>query len=171
MEPSMDLPISHLEVAARLGAAVLVGSMLGLNRELRDKPAGLKTHVLVSIGACVLTIASLGFAVMSGQPDGAAVARVIQGVITGIGFLGAGVILRDPAGEHVHGLTTAATIWLAACLGVACGAGQWPLVMMGTGITLLVLLLGDPLERLLYRKVKGRSQPEAESTHTGNRPG
>ena len=81
--------------------------------------------------------------------DASAGSRVIQGVITGIGFLGAGVILHNPAGRRVHGLTTAAAIWLTACIGVACGFGAWPLVGTSAVLAFLILVFGKPLERAI----------------------
>ena len=78
--------------------------------------------------------------------------RAMQGIITGIGFLGAGVILRDTSGARVHGLTTAATIWLTATLGILCGAGIWSVALPGVGLTLVILILGRPLERFLHRR-------------------
>ena len=143
----LTLSIPLEEVAVRLGAALLVGALLGLNRELKDKPAGLKTHSLVSLGAAMLTLMGISFMASSSTPSGDPIARVVQGVITGIGFLGGGVILRDDSRRTVHGLTTAATIWLAACLGIACGAGQWGITLFATGAVLLVLLVGEPVER------------------------
>jgi putative Mg2+ transporter-C (MgtC) family protein len=97
------------------------------------------------------------------------VSRVIQGIITGIGFLGAGVILHRDGGRGVRGLTTAASIWVVAALGIGCGAGQWPIVGVGTGLTLLVLLLGGPFERLMHR-LRGRgaeAEPAAPPPGTG----
>lgn len=134
------------EAAIRLGAALFIGALFGLNRDLRGKPAGLRTHALVSLGSALATIMVLNApgGVMAADPN--AIGRVVQGILTGIGFLGAGVILRDPAG-HVTGLTTAATIWLCAVLGIVCGLGYWILMGMGFGFTLLVLLLGRPIER------------------------
>ena len=129
----------------RLGAALLLGSILGLNRELHGKAAGLRTHVLVCLGAAVATLVGLG--PISHSPDQNAVSRVVQGILTGVGFLGAGVILRDPMG-HVTGLTTAATIWVCAVLGIVCGLGYWLLLGISGVITVLVLLLGRPVERL-----------------------
>src|SRR6266576_5449085 len=118
------------EIAVRLGAALILGSALGLNRELHGKPAGMRTHGLVSLGAAVATIVSLGFPGDSKLIDPNAVSRVLQGILTGIGFLGAGVILRDPNG-HVTGLTTAATVWICAVLGVAGGMCYWSVLGMG----------------------------------------
>lgn len=155
---AIDLEVSTLDVILRLMAAVGAGALLGLNRELRDKPAGLKTHSLVSLGAAMLTLGSISFAAMATLVDASAVARVVQGVITGIGFLGGGVILRDESRRNVHGLTTAATIWLAACIGIACGAGLWTIAWVSIVAILIVLIGGERLERTLYRKWHGREQ-------------
>lgn len=141
------------EIAARLGAALIVGSALGLNRELHGKAAGLRTHGLVSLGAAVAAIVSLGFPGESKSIDPNAVSRVLQGILTGIGFFGAGVILRDPDG-HVTGLTTAATIWICAVLGVACGLGYWSVLAIGLILSVIALVLGVPVERLAKRLFK-----------------
>lgn len=162
MQP-IDLEISTLDVLLRLGAAIATGALLGLNRELRDKPAGLKTHTLVSLGAAILTVVGIGFSGMATFVDPSAAARVVQGVITGIGFLGAGVILRGSTGREVYGLTTAATIWLAACVGIACGAGQWTIAWVSVAAILLILVGGDALERALERKWRGRD-PDANGS-------
>jgi putative Mg2+ transporter-C (MgtC) family protein len=132
------------EISLRLGSAVFAGAVLGLNRELRGKPAGLRTNALVALGSALLVLAGIG---ISSASDG-----VIQGIVTGIGFLGAGVILRDTSGTQVHGITTAATIWLTATLGVLCGVGMWQLALFGVALTLLILVLGKPLEKFLHRK-------------------
>ena len=152
------------EIALRLSAALILGSALGLNRELHGKPAGLRTHGLVSLGAAVATIVSLGFPGESKSIDPNAVSRVLQGILTGIGFLGAGVILRNPNG-HVKGLTTAATIWICAALGVACGLGYWSVVGIAMGLTAIVLVIGKPVEHLAERLFnrKKRSKPPEPS--------
>ncbi len=152
--------MTPIEVLCRIAAAVLVGGAIGLNRDLRGKPAGVRTHALVSLGAAVATVVA-GLT----SPDPTAVSRVIQGIITGIGFLGAGVILH-PDGRSVRGLTTAATIWVSATLGIACGVGLWVPVAFGTGFTLLVLVIGGPLERGFHRMLGGRGGAE-----TGPPPG
>src|SRR5947207_360300 len=121
------------EIALRLGAALLVGTILGLNRELHGKPAGLRTHALVSLGAAVATIVVLKSPDGSLATDQNAISRVVQGILTGVGFLGAGVILHDPNG-HISGLTTAATIWICAVLGLVCGLGHW--IILGTAVIL-----------------------------------
>ena len=152
------------EIALRLGSATLVGAVLGLNRELRGKPAGLRTNALVSLGAALLILAGVGVASGSGELQANVTSRVMQGVITGIGFLGAGVILRDTGGTQVHGITTAATIWLTAALGVLCGVGMWTLALLGTAITLVVLILGQPLEKFLHRKFPKLSEHNHDDT-------
>jgi putative Mg2+ transporter-C (MgtC) family protein len=147
------------EIAVRLGAALILGSALGLNRELHGKPAGLRTHGLVSLGAALATIVSLGLPGESRAMDPNAISRVLQGILTGIGFLGAGVILRDPSG-HVSGLTTAATIWICAMLGVTCGLGYWSVLGIAVGLTVLALVVGKPIEHLAERLFKrNRSKP------------
>jgi putative Mg2+ transporter-C (MgtC) family protein len=147
------------EIAVRLGAALLLGSAIGLNRELHGKPAGLRTHGLVSLGAAVAAIVSCGLPGESQSMDPNAVSRVLQGILTGIGFLGAGVILRDPSG-HVTGLTTAATVWICAVLGVACGLGYWVVLGVALGLTVFALAFGKPVEHFAERFFKRkRSTP------------
>ena len=141
------------ETALRLGAALIVGGTLGLNRELHGKPAGLRTHALVSLGAAVATLVALKSEDGSLLVDPSAIGRVVQGILTGIGFLGAGVILRDRIG-HVSGLTTAATIWICAVLGIVCGLGYWHVLAITVGLTAFTLLFGRPLERLAERLFK-----------------
>lgn len=135
------------QTALRLGAALIVGSVLGLNRELHGKAAGLRTHALVCVGSAVSTIIACGVAAGFASTDLNAVSRVVQGILTGVGFIGAGVILRDPMG-HVTGLTTAATIWICAVLGIVCGLGYWSLLGIAAILTTLLLVLGRPVERL-----------------------
>ncbi len=141
------------ETAMRLGAALILGAVLGLNRELHGKPAGLRTHALVTLGAAVATIVALKSPDGSFLVDQNAIGRVVQGILTGVGFLGAGVILRDPAG-HVTGLTTAATIWICAVLGIVCGLGYWRVLAIAVALTACTLLFGRPVERLAERLFK-----------------
>jgi len=148
----IDSTITLGDVAIRLGIAMFIGGIIGVNRDLRGKPAGVRTLGLVSIGAALLTIVSIAFGHMQGAVDPGAVSRVAQGIITGIGFLGAGVILRGQSEQDVHGLTTAASVWLSACLGIACGAGQWRAALVGLAITLFVLIVGGPIEQLFYQR-------------------
>ena len=135
-----------IAIVARIAAATAVGAVLGINRDLRHKPAGLRTHGLVAIGAALVVLA----AIESGaNADG--VSRILQGLITGIGFLGAGVIIHHEANRRVEGLTTAASVWVAAGLGAACGLGLYPLVLVAVLAAFLVLLTGGPIERALER--------------------
>ena len=138
------------ETALRLGVALIVGALFGLNRELHGKPAGLRTHALVTLGAATATALILRMPDGHLVPDANAISRVVQGILTGVGFLGAGVILRDPAG-HVTGLTTAATVWMCAVLGIVCGLGYWVILGIAGALTTVTLLLGRPLERLAER--------------------
>ena len=148
--------ITPLDVLVRLGAAMLVGAVIGINRDLRGKPAGLRTLGLVSTGSALLTLVSLAFAAMQQAPDPSALSRVAQGIITGIGFLGAGVILRGESEQAIQGLTTAASIWFAACLGIVCGAGQWTIAVGGIVIAMFLLVIGGPIEQVIHRRLRGR---------------
>ena len=141
------------EVAVRLGAALFIGAILGLNRELHGKPAGLRTHALVSLGAAIAMIVVLKSPDGSLTVDQNAIGRVVQGILTGVGFLGAGVILHDPNG-HISGLTTAATIWICAILGLVCGLGYWVLLGTAAGLITLALIFGRLLERGAERAFK-----------------
>lgn len=143
---SLDLS----QVFLRLAAAVCAGALIGLDRELRHKPAGLRTLALVSLGAAVFILETVDTA-HGASTDGTS--RVIQGVVTGVGFLGAGAILRGTSEESVRGLTTAASIWLAAATGIACGLAQWPLVAGACILGLLVLVI-TPIERVLHNRRK-----------------
>jgi putative Mg2+ transporter-C (MgtC) family protein len=129
----------RLLLAAGLGAAI------GLERELRHKPAGLRTNILIAVGSALFTTVSVAFGREGGTVD-----RVAAQVVTGIGFLGAGAILRS--GENVHGMTTAATIWVNAAIGTAAGAGEYLMSSLATLITLVVLALLAPLEDYFERR-------------------
>ena len=149
------------EILLRLGAAVVLAGVLGINRELHHKPAGLRTHGLVALGAALVTLVSLQLASPEGGGPGDAVIRIIQGVITGVGFLCGGVILRGTAPGDVRGLTTAASIWLVAGVGIACGAGLWTTALLTTGLALIVLVAGGTIERAAHRLLDRMSPREA----------
>ncbi len=134
-------------LAVRLGAALVAGAILGIDRELKRKPAGLRTHALVSIGSAMVVL----IVVSSSAGDPQALSRAIQGIITGIGFLGAGVIMQYEHERRVEGLTTAASIWVAAGLGMACGAGLVELVAIALVLTIVVLVGGEAIEKRLQR--------------------
>jgi putative Mg2+ transporter-C (MgtC) family protein len=145
--------MAYSEITARLLAAVFMGCILGLDRNLHGKPTGVKTLGLVALGSALVTIAVS----MSEPADVNALSRVIQGVITGIGFLGAGVILRGPSDGSVKGLTTAASIWVTSAMGVVCGIGAWKVALICLAMVMVLLLLGHPLERYLHRVWLGKS--------------
>jgi putative Mg2+ transporter-C (MgtC) family protein len=150
--------IEWTDAVLRLTAATIIGGAVGLNREIRGKPTGVRTMGIVALGSALAVLASQH---PSGGNDAAAASRVIQGVITGIGFLGAGVILRNPSGGKVHGLTTAAAIWLTACIGVACGVAAWTVVLASSVLVVIILILGRPLERAFERQ----NSSDAGSNH------
>lgn len=147
---------AELESMWRLLLALGCGACLGLNRDLHHKPAGVRTFSLVSVGAAMVTLA----ATQLPGADPGTVGRVIQGVLTGIGFVGAGVIFHNDKGKGVAGLTTAAAIWFTAALGVACGLGHYLLVLMGLAASLTILVIGRPIERLAERISRGKPAPE-----------
>ncbi len=159
----METP-DTVEVAMRIAAALVAGAVIGIDRELQRKPAGLRTHSLVSIGAALVVVASLR---AGGDAD--AVSRVVQGIITGIGFLGGGVILQLEAERRIEGLTTAASIWVAAGLGVACGAGLWTLVAVGLVAAVLMLTAGNLIEDAVKRYLPRARKPAEHGQSDGPR--
>ncbi len=135
------------EMALRLFLALAAGIILGLNRWMHHKSAGIRTHSLVAIGSAtaVMSIGHLGVT------DVQALSRVLQGLITGLGFLGAGVIIRERSSQRVHGLTTSASIWSCALIAAAFGAGELALGMLSLFAILITLIIGGSLERLVAR--------------------
>jgi putative Mg2+ transporter-C (MgtC) family protein len=144
------------QVFFRMGAAAIIGAVIGLNRELHGKSAGLRTQAMVGLSGAMVIALSIEVSSSGAIADMGAVTRVIQGVLTGIGFLGAGVIFHDSTSKKVSGLTTAATVWVVACIGMACGAGRWRIVLAATVITLLLLVVGGPVEQRFDQLMKRR---------------
>lgn len=157
LPPMVELRVE--ELVAHLLPALVFGGLVGLNRDLHGKPTGLRTLSLVCMGSALIVHVGLK---LGGANDGSA-SRVLQGIITGIGFLGAGVILRPSASDErreVRGLTTAACVWIVACLGAACGAGLVVEAMVTTLLVLVVLAGGGWVERKVERLFKhGRDEP------------
>ena len=151
--PTAELQ-SWIDAVLRVGLAVLIGGCIGINRDLHHKPIGLRTLGLVSLAGCVLTLTFSQFGAAHGVGTLDAGSRAAQGLLTGIGFLGAGVILRSPDTFHVYGLTTAATILVVAALGVACGLAVWPVLAAGMLFTFALLMLGGPIERAIRERYK-----------------
>ena len=126
----------ELEAGLRLLLAAFLGAVVGIQRELVHKPAGLRTHILICMGSALFTVASIyGFA---GTVDPA---RVAAGVVTGIGFIGAGVIFRGMRGDQVMGITTAASVWVTAAIGICAGCGLYIISVISAVLTALILLI------------------------------
>ena len=146
-----------VDLTLRLLAAAGLGAAIGLEREYRRKPAGLRTNILIALGSALFTMVSLQFAGEGGTSD-----RVAAQIVTGVGFLGGGAILRN--GDSVHGMTTAATIWVNAAIGVAAGTGQYALATVAAALTLVVLVVLPPIETYFERRAgwPERHRPPAD---------
>jgi putative Mg2+ transporter-C (MgtC) family protein len=144
-------PLSDTELIQRLLLAAAIGGLIGAERELRRKSAGFRTNILIALGAAIFTIASVTL-----SPDGDPT-RIAAQIVTGIGFLGAGAIMRNQDG--VQGLTTAATVWVNAALGVAAGGGQFRLAVIGGAIVLTVLFVLGPIENKIEEKAVDKRTP------------
>jgi len=143
-------PASWPEIAARLALAVAFGAVVGLDRELRRKPAGLRTHALIAMGAALVMI--VGLMLRDSTADASAPSRVLQGLLAGIGFLGGGVIIRRQDPKGVHNLTTAASMWLVAGIGVSVGLGLWRTAATASVLSVVVLVIGAWVDRALGSK-------------------
>jgi putative Mg2+ transporter-C (MgtC) family protein len=161
---SMDIIVEELtaglpdaqqvvRICVRLLAAILLGALVGLNRERAGKPAGLRTHMLVALGSAmfVLPLANMG-------ADTGALGRVIQGVATGIGFIGAGAIIKNNDEHEVLGLTTAAGIWLTATVGIAAGLGRIGAAAIGVLLAMVVLTIFAKVEAWTDERGTGDQQ-------------
>jgi putative Mg2+ transporter-C (MgtC) family protein len=144
---AISVPQSTWEILGRLALATLFGAAIGINREWEGKPAGLRTHALVALGGALFALIGL----LLSPDDPSATGRILQGVTAGIGFIGAGVIMRRPDMQDVQGLTTAAAIWVVAAIGVAVGAGLWRTSLAALALALLLLIVGEAIDRWLHR--------------------
>lgn len=141
----LDSSITHFaetEIALRLGLASLFGAVVGFEREIRDRPAGLRTHMLISLAAAIFTILAfeIFYAVRSESPvANIDPLRLVEAVTAGVAFLAAGTILRS--GGKVEGLTTGASMWLAGALGMACGLGYYTIALIGGVLTIMILAI------------------------------
>lgn len=136
-----------LHVFMPLAAAIVLGGLVGLEREIHRKPAGLRTNILICLGAALFTL--IGFELVEYNAD---MSKLLAGVITGVGFIGAGVLIQDRSG--VHGLTSAATIWLVTAIGIVCGLERYGLAVGVTLTTLLILWALNPLDKRLRQNKK-----------------
>lgn len=145
-DPIMEL--SLVEICLRFLCAMVVGLVIGTEREYTHRPAGMRTHILVALGSCAVMITGqlifLQYKAMGGNPDPS---RLSAQVITGVGFLGAGTILRE--GTHVRGLTTAASLWAVACLGISAGAGYYSVALAGMVLIFITLTIFEELQNKL----------------------
>ena len=151
LEQYLHFGATELSICLRLVCAMVVGAAIGMEREYTHRPAGLRTHMLVALGSCVVAITGellfSHYVALGATPDPA---RLSAQVITGVGFLGAGTIMKE--GPTVKGLTTAASVWAVACLGIAAGFGYYALALFGMLFTLLTLTTLEHLQRKLVRK-------------------
>jgi putative Mg2+ transporter-C (MgtC) family protein len=150
----------EIEMSLRLFGATVAGMIIGINRDIHNKPIGMRTLGLVSLGAAIVILSGSVYEGLHFGQD--AVSRVVQGILTGLGFLGAGSILRAKDGTEVQGLTTASTVWIAAALGVTAGLGAWFITIAGTLVTLVLLTYGTRLERRLIRVFGKSNSTEAD---------
>ncbi len=130
------------EMVLRVVLAVLLGGLIGFEREITHRPAGLRTHMLVSLGAAMFAIVSIGF--------GEDPARIAAGIVTGIGFLGAGSIIAFRG--HVQGITTAATLWVVASIGLGVGVGEYVLSVIGAVLVFLILQVKRVEEKIVPKR-------------------
>lgn len=145
-------PTNWQGVLLRLGLAIFVGGIIGLEREIDRKPAGLRTHMLVSLGAALFVMTGIQTGMV--QAEANTVSRIMQGLIAGIGFLGAGEIFSvrtESEKIRIQGLTSAAAVWVSAALGTAAGCGLWFMSLVGSTATLLILWGIKRLEARLHR--------------------
>jgi putative Mg2+ transporter-C (MgtC) family protein len=136
-----------IDVAIRLALACVLGGMVGLERGIKGHAAGVRTQMLVSLGAAVFAVIGALAAPSAGD-----VTRVVQGIAAGIGFLGAGTIVKVSDHLEVKGLTTASSIWLAAAVGTAAGLQLYPVAVLGTVLSLLILMFGPLAHRYIGRR-------------------
>jgi putative Mg2+ transporter-C (MgtC) family protein len=156
-ELTRSLPdLTHLmRILGRLTVALIIGAGIGLQRQIAHKAAGLRTHMLVALGTALLLVSASDAGLASAD-----VSRIVQGIITGIGFLGGGAILKLTDQQEIRGLTTAAGIWLTAAASAAAGLGQTVAALIGLVFALLVLLLMGRLDRHLDTRKPAADTPE-----------
>jgi putative Mg2+ transporter-C (MgtC) family protein len=148
--------LSELELIFRLLAGAAAGVALGWERTLKRKSVGVRTFGLVGLG----TASAAAIFAESGHIDAAS--RVVQGLLTGIGFLGAGLIIKIEGDPAPHGLTTAAAIWVAAALGCAAGLGQWTIVLVATAIALALLVIEHSVEERIRRRYEAKANTKTQ---------
>jgi putative Mg2+ transporter-C (MgtC) family protein len=153
--------VDLLEIFFRIAGAALIGCVIGFNRDLHGKPTGIRTLGLLAAGSAAIVVGAHDLTgLVSTDPN--VVSRVVQGVLTGIGFLGAGVIIHTPTEHRVRGLTTATCVWLTACIGLICGTGNFRVLAILVPVALFLLLFGGWIERRVHRAWTGTTAAETE---------
>jgi putative Mg2+ transporter-C (MgtC) family protein len=151
--------LQHLvRITIRLFAALLIGTAIGLQRELTHKPAGLRTHMLVGLGTALFIVGAEEYGM-----EGDSIAKIVQGLATGIGFLGGGAILKLTSEKEIHGLTTAAGIWMTAAASAAAALGQLAVALVGTAFGLLILIVFRRIEKGLGHRVRKDTEAHPNS--------
>ncbi len=151
--------LSWGDVIVRIALATLLGFFLGLEREISHHPAGMKTHLLVCLGSTLASLIAceMGYNVADMPEAGLDLSRIASGVVSGMGFIGAGAIMKSRDGTMVTGITTAATLWVSACLGLAIGMGYYHISIMTFGVVLGATILLKFIEKKLFIKKRERS--------------
>ncbi|SOD98024.1 MgtC/SapB family protein [Caenispirillum bisanense] len=174
LQASLETHLPFEDIAVRLAAALVLGGAIGLNREWLQKPAGLRTHIMVSLAAATFGVLAremfMDAVEEGGQPDPV---RVVEAVVTGVAFLGAGTIIQQSGGK-VAGMTTGASIWLAGAIGVACGTGHLSIAALCTGLGLVVLVAVNWFETLVVEPMTRRRHDGVdadEERSPGGEPG
>lgn len=155
----------YIDILIKIIVSIILGGLIGLERERRNRPAGLRTHILVSLGSCLFTISSIEFSKIYG--GGVDPSRVAANIVTGVGFLGAGTIMKE--GLTIKGLTTAATIWLSSAIGLTCGIGFYIPAILTTLLAFLVLIFVRVYE--LERLRKNESNIRTFNVRVTDKPG
>jgi putative Mg2+ transporter-C (MgtC) family protein len=140
----------YLDITLRILISIVLGALIGFERERRNRPAGLRTHILVSLDSCLFTISSIEFSKIYGGVDPS---RVAANIVTGIGFLGAGTIMKE--GLTIKGLTTAATIWLSSAIGLSCGLGSYFSAILVSILAFFILIFVRSFELEKFGILKG----------------
>ena len=150
---------SWTDVLIRLGIATALGGLVGLERQIHHGAAGVRTYMIVSLGAAAFTATGAGLT----PGDPAAVTRIIQGLAAGVGFLGAGTIFQLKTTLEVRGLNTASALWLSAAVGTACGVGMYAIAVVASLLSVIVLTIVSPLLRAMGMSATGHTEPPPSS--------
>ncbi|MEM9964388.1 MAG: MgtC/SapB family protein [Asticcacaulis sp.] len=163
--------LESYDIVLRLLAATAIGMIIGLDRDARARPAGMRTMGLVALGAAMISVTATHVTLLQNEPDATSrtIQGVIQGVMAGIGFLGAGALLKHEATSEISGMTTAAAIWATAALGITAGLALWSVFFTGAAVTLLLLVLAHPIEIRVERWGEKRKKQLPEPSEAEDR--